>query len=78
MTTRRAKVRMPKARKRKEEESNRKERKVIARAKVSTKTRKEKVWTLVGSPDILLDAVGETMFDRLQVIQPTHLQEELQ
>ena len=55
--------------------SNRKETTVIARAKVRAKTRKEKVWqhvTLVRSPDILLETVGETIYDRLQVIQPVH------
>ena len=74
MITRRAKVRIPKAKERKEN-SNRKETTVIARAKVRAKTRKEKVWqhvTLVRSPDILLETVGETIYDRLQVIQPVH------
>ena len=69
---------MPKAKERKEK-SNRKENKVITRAKAKAKARKEKVWlhvALVGSQDILLETVGETIFDRLQVIQPIHLQEE--
>ena len=54
---------------------------MITRAKARAKTKKDRVWqlvTLVGSPDILLETVGETIFDRLQVIQPMHLQEELQ
>ena len=62
------------------EKENRKEKKVITRAKAKAKTKKEKVWqhvTLVGSQDILLET-GETTFDRLQVMQPIHLQEELQ
>ena len=79
MTARKAKVRIPRARQRKEK--NKQKRKVITRAKVRAKTKKEKVWqrdTLVGSPDILLETVGETIFDRSQVIPPIHLQEELQ
>ena len=77
MTIKGAKARMPKVKGRKEK-SNRNERKVITRAKVSAKTRKEQVWQLVGSQGIFLESVGETNFDRLQVIQPIHLQEGLQ
>ena len=80
MTIRRVKVRIPKAKERKENE-NRKEKKAIRRAKAKAKTRKEKVWQLLtraGSQDILLETVGETVFDRLQVIQPIHLQGGLQ
>ena len=54
---------------------------MITRAKARAKTRKEKVWqsvTLAGSLDILREAVGETIFGRLQETQPTHLQEEVQ
>ena len=39
---------------------------MITRAKVKAKTKKEKVWqhvTHVGSQDILLETVGETIFD---------------
>ena len=59
--TKRAKVKMPKEKERKEKENSRKERKVITRAKVRAKTRKEKVWqlaTLVDSPDVLLETAG--------------------
>ena len=69
MIIKRVKVRMLKAKERKEK-CNRKERKV-----------KEKVWqlvTLVGSQDILLETVRETIFDVLQPMQPIHPQEELQ
>ena len=54
---------------------------MVARAKVRVKTKKETVWqhvTLVGIPDILLETVGETILDRLQVISSFHLQEEHQ
>ena len=50
---------------------------MITRTK--SKTRKEKGWqmvTVVESQDILLETVGEAVFDRLQVIQSVHLQEE--
>ena len=60
---------------------SRKEKKMIARAKERAKTTKEKVWqlvTLVGSQDILLETVRETIFDVLQPMQPIHPQEELQ
>ena len=73
------KARMPKSQERKEREI-RKEKKVLARAKVKAKTRKPNLWqhaTLVESQDILLET-GEAIFDRLQVIQPMHLQEEHQ
>ena len=76
MTIKRARVRTPTAKERKGKK-NRKEKKVITVAKA--KTKKGKVWqhvTLVGGQDILLETVGETIFDRLQVIQPIHLQEE--
>ena len=56
-----AKLTMPKEKERKEKENSRKERKVITRAKVRAKTRKEKVWqlaTLVDSPDVLLETAG--------------------
>ena len=56
MTIRRAKVKMLRAKERKEKEF-RKEKKVITRAKVKAKTKKAKVWqhvALVESQDILL------------------------
>ena len=67
---------MPQAKERKETENNRKEKQVIPLAKARAKTRKAKVWqlvTLAGSPDILLETVGETtiIFDRLQVASDT-------
>ena len=80
LTIKRARVRMPKAKERKEKEI-RKERKVVARAKVKAKTRKAKARqrvTLVESQDVLPETVRESIFDRLQVIQPIHLQEEHQ
>ena len=66
MTFRKAKVKMERARERKEKEI-RKEKKVITRAKVKEKTGKVKVWqhvALVESHDILLKTAGGTMFDR--------------
>ena len=63
---RKANVKMLRAKERKAKEI-RKERKVIARAKVKAKARKARVWQhvrLVESQDILLKTVGGTIFDR--------------
>ena len=66
MTIRKAKVKILRAKERKEKEI-RKEGTVITRAKVKAKTRKAKVWqhvTLVESQDSWLKTVGGTLFDR--------------
>ena len=62
--TRRARAETPKGNERKEKENDKRERKVVTRATARAKTRKEKVWgtvTPVGSQDILLETVGETI-----------------
>ena len=66
MIIKKANVKMPRAKERKEKEI-RKEQNVITRAKVEAKTRKAKVWqriALVESQDILLKTFGGTIFDR--------------
>ena len=66
MTIRKAKVKMLRAKERKEKEI-REERKVITGSKVNAKTRKARVWqrvTLVEGQDILLKTVGGTIFER--------------
>ena len=63
VTIRKAKVKMLRAKRRKEKEI-RKEWKVITRAKVKAKPRVWQPVTLVESQDILLKTVGGTIFDR--------------
>ena len=74
MTIRRAKVKMPKAKERKGKEKGQ-EKKVSKRAKVKVKTKTEKVWqlvTLVGSQDIWLETVGETIYFRQVASDTAH------